>query len=539
MEQKSFLRRVFSSSNVATDDYANRKVPENWTWGVGGVIFALSGLTTAGFYFAYSPALVHAFGFKNWVIGTIYTIIVQTILGYITVKVASKTRLGTDLATRGLGFGYLGSLATALVWFLMWIYYYSLETQIIASALASYLNMPVGVWYIICGILFIPLTLYGMVFATKFQSWSIPIAIVWLIYVMYKIVNQFASTTASVDPFSWSTYWNDGRPITLLALLGTIAVFNGGIALNAMTFMEYARLLKLSEKKEKAFWQNLAVNFIPVNLCSWGLICSIAVVLYKVSGSLNPGEFFVSVAGVFGLIGLVVTQTRINIINGYMSSLMLSNIATRVFHFTPGRAFWAVITCGVGTLLCFGNMLAIFASMQVYLGIFLFAWIAILLSDFTIVRGVLKLDIGPIEHRRAYLKMVNPVGILSLLCGVIVAVILLKSGGPNAGAVMQILSSLAGFIGFIVSFVVHPIIVTLFCKNNKWIYIQRKAETPPSSVIEAEGTVQCSVCSVHADRDDVCRCPVQNFEWICSECCSNNSECGVKCQDPATVFPAL
>ncbi|MDA8206530.1 MAG: hypothetical protein M0Z36_10700, partial [Thermaerobacter sp.] len=75
-------RKIFSSANAATDDYANRKVPRTWSWSYWGIMLPITGGGTAGFWLAFGPALAATYGTPNVLIGLGYAIVAQTILGY-------------------------------------------------------------------------------------------------------------------------------------------------------------------------------------------------------------------------------------------------------------------------------------------------------------------------------------------------------------------------------------------------------------------------------------------------------------------------
>jgi hypothetical protein len=94
---------------------------------------------------------------------------------------SARTRLSSDLASRGLGLGFLGSTVTAVIFGTNWFFYWALESQILGSGLAAFNHIPEKLGWVIIGFLFIPLTLYGMVFVTKFQNWTIPVFLIWIV----------------------------------------------------------------------------------------------------------------------------------------------------------------------------------------------------------------------------------------------------------------------------------------------------------------------------------------------------------------------
>jgi purine-cytosine permease-like protein len=537
-ENSSWIKRTFSSDNEATDDFANRKVPSNWSWGYWGIMLPITGGGTAGFFLAFGPSLASVYGSTNMLIAIVYAVVAQLILGYVLSSVSARTRLSSDLATRGLGFGYMGSLITAVIFGTNWFFYWALESQILGSALASYFHFPEQIGWLIVGIvIFIPLTIYGMVFVTKFQNWTLPIYAVWLIYNIIVIFNS--KTTGHTSDFL--TYMPKGQHVGGLGLLGAIAAVNGLVAVVPLLSMEFARFARKDDSPRKRFWGLVGVAAIPQNIPTWLILVPVGVLLWRASGSLNPGESFVKLTGFIGLLGLFITQIRINLQNTYAESMALSAIFARVFHFTPGRAFWSVVTCVVGTILIFANMLAYINQVLTVEAILLFTWIGVLVGDYGLVRGLFKMPVGQIEHRRAYLRKVNPIGLSSFITGSLVGLIL--NYGPAlgymSGSVGQGIADVASFLGFLITLVTHPLYAKIYLKREKHPYLARPEEIVPQRAITNENSIKCVSCGVLVDAEDVARCPVVDYGWICSECCSSHSTCGTKCQDKETMFPPL
>ena len=531
--------KIFSSANAATDDYANRKVPRKWSWSYWGIMLPITGGGTAGFWLAFGPALAATYGTPNVLIGLGYAIVAQTILGYFLVSASARTRLSSDLATRGLGMGYMGSIATNLVYMVNWFFYWALESQILGSGLASYLGIPPQVGWLIVGIVvFIPLTLYGMVFVTRFQNWTIPIFVLWLAYNVFFI---FHNPAAAARAQGFLSYMPAGQHIGFVPVLGAIASINGLVAVIPLLSMEFARFAPTNRSPRRQFWGYLGIAALPQNVPTWWIYLPIGILLWRVTGSTNPGIAFVTLTGWIGFVGLFVTQIRINLQNTYAESMSLSTIFARVFHVAPGRAFWSTVTCLVGTALIFVNMLAYINQVLAVVGVFLFVWCGILVADYAIVRGRMKLSVGAIEHRRAYLRIVNPVGLRSFILGAVVGLFLLYAPdlGILHGTVGSTLAGVASFCGMAVALVSHPLLARRYARSAQNPYLARQPESVPASQLDSSGLIRCVKCHVAVESDDVARCPVQKFGWLCSECCAADSTCGTRCQVSGVAFPSL
>ncbi|MFD2421816.1 purine-cytosine permease family protein [Amycolatopsis pigmentata] len=538
----SVLRRIFSSGNAATDDYANRKVPRHRSWGYWGIMLPLTGGGTAGAWLAIGSSLASQYGMPNTIVGLVYAVIAQTVLGYVLVRASAGTRLSSDLASRGLGMGFLGSTVTAVVFGTNWFFYWALESQILGSGLAAFVHIPEQVGWVITGLLFIPLTLYGMVFVTRFQNWTIPVFVIWLVWNLVVIFQDPVSRERGRD---FLTYTPNGGGLSVAGIFGVIATVNGVVALVPLLSMEFARFARPTDSPRRRFWGLLGVAVLPQNLLTWLIYLPVGVLVWRATGQTNPGTAFVALTGWVGFIGLFVTQIRINLQNTYASSLALSTLFARFLRFTPGRAFWSTVTCVVGTALIFVHMLDVINEVLTFEAVMLFAWIGTLFGDYAVVRGWLRMDVGEIEHRRAYLRRFNPIGLSSFATGACVGLALtyVPAATHLSGGVWTVLSSLASFLGFAVALVTHPFYARLYARRSATgghgRYLARSPEEVPAEVRTAAGQVSCAACEVEVEVDDVARCPVRSFSWICSECCSADRTCRTACQSSTVTFPAL
>lgn len=538
------IRDIFSSKNKSTDDYSNTRVPKNVSWSYWAIMLPITGGGTAGFWLAFGPSLVTSYGMRNTMIGLVYAVIMQTLLGYALVHASARSRLSSDLATRGLGFGFLGSTVTALIFATNWFFYWALESQILGSGLASFIHIPEQIGWVIVGAMTIPLTLYGMVFVTRFQNWTIPIFFIWL---GWNIIVIFRDTShGEIDGFF--SYSPPGAITGWIGLLGVISAVNGLVAVVPLLSMEFARFARPNDSSRRRNWGFLGVATIPQNIFTWLIYLPIGILIWRATGATNPGLAFVQLSGWIGFLGLFVTQLRINLQNTYAESMALSTLFARVFKVTPGRAFWSLITCIVGTVLIFLNTLNYINQVLAAEAILLFTWIGVIGADYVIVRGIMRKDVGDIEHRRAYLRRFNPTGLISFASGSVVGAFLHYA--PIAfslnGIGWSIASGLASFVGFAVAFLIHPLVVDIFGRRSNRVggsvidsYLVRRPESVPSQHLTTSGEVECASCSSEVDPTDVSRCPVISFNWICSECCSSDRTCKTACQKRDVVFPTI
>lgn len=522
-------KSIFSASNAKTDDYASRRAPKSWSWGYWAIMLPITGGGTASLWLAYGSIFEQTYGTANLYAAMIFCSVAQGFLAYILGHIAAKYRMGTDLATRGLGLGFNGSIVTNVIYAFEWIYFWAAETQILGAGISAATGIPDQVSWVIIGLgVFVPLTIFGMKFITRFQNWTIPIFFVWIIInvaIIFKNPTYFESSKGFFSYMPASMTFG-GIPLLQLinALMGTVGIV-------ALLTMEFARGARPDDSPAKRRLGLIGVALIPQNVWTWLIYVPLGGLLWKATGQNNPGDAFVQLTGVFGVLGLLLTQIRINVQNTYAESLALSSLASKI-HINWGRSVWSVIACCLGTIAVFANVLAHIATIATIAGIMLFAWVGMLLSDYFIVRGAFKLPVGEVEHRRAYLRSLNVVGMISLLLGGIVAIVLYFGPqlGITSGNTGALISSLTCFIAFGISFIAHAIAAKLIISKSYNPYLARKPEPFPEALLNKDGEYECALCGSIVGPEDAAKCPVADGVWICSACCAGNRSCGTACQ---------
>lgn len=112
---------------------------------------------------------------------------VLILLAFVISRVASQEGRTAELITRACGFGYAGTILTSLISAATFIFYTAIEGQNLADAAAELISLPSIVWYVIAGLVFIPLVWKG----TSQLSWMM-----WITVPIYTIVTTVAILAA-------------------------------------------------------------------------------------------------------------------------------------------------------------------------------------------------------------------------------------------------------------------------------------------------------------------------------------------------------
>src|SRR5699024_4234302 len=184
----------------------------------------------------------------------------------------------------------------------------------------------------------------------------------------------------------------------------------------------------------------------------------------------DPGIYLPAIMGIWGVLFVVVTQLRINVVNIYSSSISLTTIGKRISNRAPNRSFWVVIAIVVGTIAMLTDLYGRITSVMAFAAIFLLAWVMTVVADLLIVRKVLKIvpqDESP--YRKGELPDFNPVGLISVGIAVVVGVPLgLGATGPFG-------ITLAPFVSGLLPLLVVPV-AALMTRGRFYQTNEREAE---------------------------------------------------------------
>ncbi|MFS0576669.1 cytosine permease [Sporosarcina sp. 179-K 3D1 HS] len=433
------------------DDYSLVKVPRekrNMGWlSVTNIAF---GIATAIFYFQMGSVMALKFGAINAIISSTYAIIVAGILGTFITYLSAKSGMNVNFLSRGGGFGYVGASLTSFIYATNFIMYCAFEGLILVSAVHTFFPViPKWTLIIFFGTLVIPLNWFGIKQLDKLQKWSLPIFVIFLITAI--VVSVF---TPSVYEGNFWTYMPEGVEVGGEALLFCIGMHHGIMGLTALLASDYSRFLKPKDIKIGS----VMIGFIPQIFC-FGVMGGLGIWFGVRLNESNPGVYIVLLLGIGGALFTMLTQLRINVTNIYSSSLSLASFFENVFHFTPSRRFWVVVSGVTAMVLMLGGIVNYLDKAMTFQGVFLLAWAAILVTDAMVVKKILKIGPGYYESRQEYLYKWNPVGVWSLLIASALGTI------AALGFMGEFLESTAAFFAALLAAVL-TVLLAIFTKGK-------------------------------------------------------------------------
>ncbi|MFF3932217.1 purine-cytosine permease family protein [Streptomyces hirsutus] len=422
------------------DDYARSRVPDSARRGAGSIFSVLVGFVTAFFFPLVGGLYLTMNGAAATWMGLIISFTVLIVLALVVARTTSREGLTSELLTRGAGFGSVGSVLTTVIYAGTFVIYAGTEGQILASSIDLIWDLPDQIWFVLVGLVFLPMAWNGINSMTKILIWTIPVYFVLLVAAIVIAWNR-----------------NDGMPAGMFdampegavgGAVGTIAVIAGlagTVGINPFEAGDYNRFIRADRFRRSAVYSVV----LPYVLLFFFAI-PLGMYFTLVMGDFSPSVYFVGLLGLLPGVALAwISQVRVNLTNLHISSVVFASGSEAVGTRRLGRRFWLLVVTALSVLLMWFDVLGNLNVFLEWTGIFLLAWVACVVADITVVRGLLKIVTGPVEYRSSQLRRYNAVGVTALLTGTVGAsLIWLLATNP-------VLKGLSAYIGFAVAFGVH------------------------------------------------------------------------------------
>lgn len=429
--------RGAESARDAENDYAGVAVPEHAKRGAGSISVVLIGIVTAFFFPAVGGTYLRTYGAAATWTGLAIGFVMLIGLVLVVAATAARQGLTAELITRGCGFGYVGTLLTTLIYAVTFIILGATEAQILANAAGELVpGVPVQVWYVVVGALFIPLTWYGMRFLPRMMWVTLPIYVILLAVALVVAASRAGHGSVPTPGVHGP-----------LAVIGVLSGLSGIVGLNPFEASDYARFIPA-----RRFRASIPVAVLLPYALMFFVAYPMGMFFATASGGrTDPAVYFTMFLGLgFGVLLAWISQVRINVTNVHLASIALTTISDRLASSRLGRRFWSVVVSAVIVTLMFGDVLGNILVFLAWNGVFLLAWAGSVVSDLVVVRRWLRIVAREIEYREDRIRRVNPVGVTSLLTGCALGTVLLLAGGP-------VVSGLSPYIAFVVAFAAHGI----------------------------------------------------------------------------------
>jgi cytosine permease len=417
MSTKEHFRGPTTSIDDQIESFATERVPATLRWPIPAISLVLLGNATAMFFFSFGAQQTFLVGFPMLLLPIGYFFFGAILIGMLTMRVASEEGLSQNLLSRGLGFGSRGAAVTSFIYAVNYIYYFLFEGTIVTHAAAIYFGIPInslggiGLFAVIGGIT-IAFVWRGMHAMSRLQSWGFPIFLVLLAYGLWEL----GTNHNPVGPSGWHAT----GPLTVAAVINALSFANGQMIFQGLMATDYGRFAS-KQIRYRGTASIMLLELVPMFTVIF-LGCFIgASLLNELSGpnaqsnAQDPGFMFVHLMGLVGVVFVVITQIRINVMNLYSGSIALASGFEVAAHFKPGRPWWMFFVWFFGVVFYVTNVINHLGTFLAVTGVLTNTWVLIILADYYICRRALKLGrSSDIEYHEDDVRSWNPCGLISL-----------------------------------------------------------------------------------------------------------------------------
>lgn len=461
------ILRSFKGPEASIDDqiesFAIDRVPDNKRWPIPAISLVLLGNATAMFFFSFGAQQTFLVGWPMMLIPIGYFFFGAILIGALTMAMASREGLSQSLISRGLGFGSRGAALTSFIYAINFVYYFLFEGTIVSHALAYYFDIPInsiagiGIFALI-GLITIGFVWRGMYAMSKLQTWGFPIFIGLLVWALISL----AGTHEIVGPSGWQATGTGGGA----ALWTAMSFANGQMIFQGLMATDYGRFARRTIRY-RGTSTIMLLELIPMFIIIFlgAMLGASLIDGFGAEKAQDPGFVFVHLMGFAGVVFVIITQIRINVMNLYGGSITLSSGFDVAAHFRPGRPWWMFVVWLIGVIFYATNVINHLGTFLAITGVLTNTWVLIILADYFICRRWLKLGrTENIEFKEEDVREWNPCGLTAL--GIAVAV--------GALGILEIYPvAYASFIAMILGPLIHIAMTTL---------TQGRYYTPPTNL---------------------------------------------------------
>lgn len=469
-EEQQALRVRFDDdpatlARLQADDYSTQVVPESGRVGRWQLTMSSWSVLSAMVWLFYGALVAGLYGTKQALIGIAISVLIYSIVTPIYARWAARTGLNSSLLSRQM-FGVTGASLTALLLAATTTYYAVFESSTLAVALQSYTGrFDIKVWYLIVVVAMLPLMLGGVQsWMARLNGWLLPL------YVVGLIASVIAAAIKHQSSVSWTSFPgivpDAGRPVPGWLL---VIVLYLGLALMAPVAVDFGRSSKAEDTKFHARFTFGGLFYVWV----YGINAVVGIYLTQTMLP-NPTvaeagvvEAILAALGFAGLLFIIVTQTRINSLNYYLSSTNWDRFLRGLTGLRLPRLVWVIIVSAVVYLLMLTNVFSYLQTALTWQGIFMVGWVGIVGTHLALVPADRQL--GP-EFRAGRLPAFTP-GLAVWFISAAVGIWLVQADGAPAK-----LAALAPAVVLVLSVALYATAVRLLPSGLKSTAADPRAE---------------------------------------------------------------
>jgi purine-cytosine permease-like protein len=496
-------------AQAARDDYSLHVVPRTWRLSAPKMALAWSAVMAAMFWVVVAAGASLVVGTVQTLIGLAAAVVVHGAICYYMSRTAAETGLTVGLFSRSM-FGYYGASLATLFFAVTGTWFAVFEGSVLAVAAQTQFGGPIALWYLIVTLCAIPLVLGGVrVWLEKINAFLLPIFAIGLV----------AAVVWSTAVFGYDGGWLTSTPSEPTAIGGpgwlfVFAIYMGVFSNMFYTF-DFARMGRTEDIRVNG------VHTFGFTFYFFTILVNGAVGIYLVhtipldSGGVTEAGLVVGIVklmGIFGLIFIVATQTKINTANFYLASTNFQSFFSRAFNVTLPRFVWVLFVGVVSFTVMVLDVFSFIGTWLSYQGAVLVAWVGIALVHIGYHR--LSHSRNAFEFRPGRVRNASSGGITAWVASSGVGIYLIASK-----------NGLASTWALVITFILAVVIYAAFLVAGRGGQTVLDRPFDPHTEVDDlwNDRIQCAVCdksyvAIEMDRD-----PGNGHRPICASCATGRS----------------
>ncbi|AIO69121.1 purine-cytosine permease family protein [Burkholderia oklahomensis] len=378
---------------------------------------------SAVFYIVVGATLALDYGARNALIGMVLSVVSYGLINAVMSRYAIRTGLSVALFSRVL-FGSAGAALATLIFFATAIYYAVFEGSVIAVAAHSLMPALDYKWAALIVVCYSVPLIFGSVqhWLDKFNGVLLP----------FYLFGLLAAVVLATHRYGYNAAWLDFGPKGSVPADGwwNCFVYYMGVWVLMMFTFDYARFGRREDAAYHGRW-NFGMPFYLVTFVVNG-----AAGIYLVStipglGTLSEVSVvtaLLKLMGVWGLLFVWVTQSRINTANYYLATVNMQAFFQKVAGLRAPKYVWALVVGAVVYALMMADIFSKLLQALAWQGVFIVAWVGVALAHILSTRYEELLG-GDIECRDTHVPAFNPGGLTAWFAGVFVGMMLTTASG--------------------------------------------------------------------------------------------------------------
>ncbi|MET8799475.1 cytosine permease [Nocardia sp. NPDC004568] len=492
---------------AAAEDYSLHIVPLSWRSSPWSVSMAWFGLMSAMFWVVVGSTVTLAVGTVDTLIGIAASALSYGAINSVVSRYAARTGTSVSLFSRAL-FGRAGSAFAAALFGVTITYYVVAEGAIVASALHAYLPaLPMAVCCLIVVVYQAPLAMRGVnTWLDKINGVLLPLYLLGLVgSVVWAVVRYgYSNDWLTYEPAGAADLGVPGWSFAYTVYMGVWVV-----TMMAWDFARFGRPADAAFNGRVTFGTPFYLMTLLVN----GMVGIFLAHTIDIAGELNEESAIlgvVSMMGFWGLLWVVVSQTRVNSGNFYLASTNVQNFFARACRLTLPRVFWLGVVAVIVYVMMLTNVLSWILQALTYQGVIIVSWVAIALTHILLTSRDASRT-GP-EIRPGRVPAVNPAGVTAWGVSSVAGIAMVAFGG-SAGSVW------APPVSCVLAAVLYGVALRL--SKPAWFTLARPFDPRDEVDDPWETRVRCHSCGDSYIAYEMDRDPAAGHQAICLACASD------------------